>query len=490
MNPFFSRHIGFFAGKDIVFFIKNDILQHTIIAEESTEVNKDIITMEKEFSFRTVEEVQRFFNARRITPEKISSALEKHRKNISENDRKQSCSDMEKYLTKFAPAFLEEFSRMDQALSLKEGSFFEFFSCNTFVPEKEKLDCTSWIVTPEWTTAGKMLLHKTRDSHATEFAPLFFHTPGKFSFLASTSIYSADPLMGINEKGLTVAMNSGEICSKWNRTGFGTPTMARILLENCATPEEAANLVEEMRRERAYSHMYKGSIFFYADANKASITEFSSEHSQSLSFDFGYMIRANAWHLPGMEAVSDNTTENILNYNIMREHLVRTGLREAKVRGGVRARDCFAIMRNRGKSLDEGQEPVCRKTSNSSGTFEIDPEYPLLSTCYHASGPTRNTLVIPIPFGAGAMPRDLVSGEWTSQSFRFKEHSGIDHESLEQMEEVENLLCIQHEQAIEQARLLLRMRREEDARNLLCEHFRNQFACAKKHFMRITGQKF
>lgn len=429
--------------------------------------------------------VAEFCRSRNISAENIRKIIQTKKEALNVKTQEFSIKEMEKHLERFAPSWIDELLLLDDVLGFPEQNMLEYLGLINLADEK--YDCTSWIVMPELTANGRLLFHKNRDSVGSEHAPLYFHTPGNFSWLGSCARNLPFPLMGINEKGLAVAMNSGEKCKYWNRSGFSTPMIARLMLEQCSTPDECHDLLEEMRKAGAYSHNNKGSIFFYSDAVCAGITEMCAERSQYMKFDFGYMIRANAWHLPGMTAMSENSSADVINYNVIREYMVREGLREAFANGGVTPQNCFAITRNRGRMLSKGQIPVCRPSTIATGTFEIDPEFHVLSTLYHASGPARNTIFIPIPLGAGALPEELVSGEWTNRAFKFRNSRGIDHVLVPQLEGIEEELCRRNCDAVEKARALLRKNKEKQALQLLKESTFSIFETADNAFSDITG---
>lgn len=436
-------------------------------------------------SLSSLEAAENFTRARSYSGEELLSLLRGQREKYSLQERQFALSEMIRHLKNFAPEWLREFENIDAALGIPENSMLELMSLAHLV--QDKLDCTSWIVTPELTAAGKMLLHKNRDSAYSPHAPMLFRTPGKLSWIGSCSHFTPFPLMGLNEKGLAVAMNSGESCSKWNRSGFGTPMMARLILENCTTPEEADKLVKELLKGGAYSHGRTGSIFFYANASRGGLTELCAGRSQYISFDFGYMIRANAWHLPGMTAMSRQSSRSIMDKNLIREYMVRDGLNAAADAGGVTPEVCLSITRSRGRMLPAEQIPVCRPTTIASGTFEIDGEFPELSTFYHLSGPARNTIALPLFAGAGVLPGELVSVRWTRRAAAFKEKRGIDHVLLPRLEEVEKKLFKEHDAVGGKAKELFKKGCGEEARKLLKEHTLALFETASRSFEEITG---
>lgn len=428
-----------------------------------------------------------FLKIRGVGKTEFLKLMEEKEKKVPENRRKACMKAFRKHVGTFAPDWFEEFSGMDKALGLPADTYLAYLAYSTW-QEPERHECTSWIVMPELTRDKRVLIHKNRDSSEKEHAPVFRRTPGKIGWIGSCSRASAFPAMGVNEKGLVVIMNNADLCDQWNTSGLSTPMIARILLENCSTPDEAAALLEKIGRDGAYSHGKTGSIFFFADAKKAGIVELAETRSIYVPFEFGYLIRANSWRLPGITALSKKTSKQ-LEGDAFREYLVRDGILEAIRKGGCGAEDFFSIARIRGGCLEEERFPVCWDHSNSFGTFEIDPEFPELTTLYLASGPPRNMIAVPIPVGAFALPVDMFSGKWTAMGFAFKQKAGMDHPKSAELSAVENKLCSEYRSVREQARILLRKGDRKGASGLLRNALSAQFARAEESFEKISQGK-
>ncbi len=425
-----------------------------------------------------------FLRIRGVGKTEFLKLMAEKEKKVLKNRRKACVEAFRKHVETFAPDWFEEFSGMDQALGLSADTYLAYLAYGAW-QEPERPECTSWIVMPELTKSKRLLIHKNRDSSEKEHAPVFRRAPGKIGWIGSCARASAFPAMGVNEKGLVVIMNNADPCDQWNTSGLSTPMIARILLENCSTPDEAAALLEKIGKAGAYSHGKTGSIFFFADAKKAGIVELAAARSIYVPFEFGYLIRANSWRLPGIAALSKKTSKQ-LEGDAFREYLVRDGILEAIRKGGCEAEDFFSISRTRGGCLEEDRFPVCWDNSNSFGTFEIDPEFPELTTLFLASGPPRNMIAVPIPVGAFALPADMLSGKWTAMGFAFKQKAGMDHPKSAELAAVENKLCPEYRVVREQARILLRKGDRKGAAELLRNTLSAQFARAKEAFEKIS----
>lgn len=406
---------------------------------------------------------------------------------LSASERQRRNTAFIEHVQKFAPEWLSEFSSMDRALALPDGHYLSLLAAQNW-QEPEQHECTSWIVMPDLTKDKNLLIHKNRDAEATKHAPTWVKRPGKIGWLGSCSPLSPFPLMGVNEKGLVAMMNNADAYDGWNSSGLSTPMITRIILENCGTCQEAAGLLDKILAEKAYYHGKTGSIFFFAEPKLAGVYEFSANRSAYFPFTFGYAIRANTWQLPGMVALSKKTATQVAGDDF-REYQVRDALMAAVKRGGIEVEDCFAASRLRGGDLTKQLFPVCWANSTAFASFEIDREFPELHTMYLASGPSRNTIVIPIPIGAAALPAKMFSGEWTALAQDFKAKAGMDHDKLPEIEKVEKELCANYRSVKEEARMLLRQGKKQEAITLLQNTLGKHFALAEKAYNKIRTPK-
>lgn len=301
------------------------------------------------------------------------------------------------------------------------------------------------------------------------------------NWLGSCHINMPFPLMGINAAGLAVAMNNADAYDGWNNCGLNTSMIARIILENCANVDEAAELLEKIRLAGAYYHKKTGSMLFLADRQKAYLSEFCALASQFAVMEFGYVIRANSWRLPGVTALSKHGSKHLAN-DAFREYQVRDVLNEAMRHGGVRVEDCFAASRLRGGDVKAGVFPVCWESSTAFATCQPDAEFPELSTFYLASGPPRNSVVIAVSFAAQALPLEMYTGNWTAKAQRFKAEAGMDHNKMPEIERLEQELLQEYRLVRERARVLLRENNPGQAQKIMRENLAGQLAKAEKFF--------
>ena len=102
------------------------------------------------------------------------------------------------------------------------------FIVATNLPE----DSERKIIVPHFTVNAHMVLQRRA-------------VPGKHAWIGNGYCVSFNPTQGINDRGVVVFMNSGDPVMEVENTqyGMGTTLIARILLEECGTAEEAVRLL-------------------------------------------------------------------------------------------------------------------------------------------------------------------------------------------------------------------------------------------------------
>ena len=92
----------------------------------------------------------------------------------------------------FAPYILEEFKEIDRAMGWKDGSAAKL--CVLGVDLKKTPpphECTSWLVCPEVTASGQVLLHKNRDSSSRYITAQRVRVPGTYSWIGNSNFSSS-----------------------------------------------------------------------------------------------------------------------------------------------------------------------------------------------------------------------------------------------------------------------------------------------------------
>jgi dipeptidase len=239
-----------------------------------------------------------------------------------------------------------------------------------------------------------------------------------------------------------------------------TVILCRIMLENCATAREAADMLVAMIKEKAYKHGKSGSIWFIADAENAFVAENNARHIAVKPVFSGMLIRANSWDFPEMIPYSHAKPNDIVGNN-RREYAVRDLLfKKHQVIGKVVTPEMMAEA-SRIKEFPEDKDcyPLCGPMTNTAATFVIDQEFPEdLSFASFAFGPPRCTFFIPVPATIDELPEELCNGTTGNEIFkRFrKRHWKKNWKEESELQSVEAKLNAHFYKALDNARAVLK----------------------------------
>ena len=76
--------------------------------------------------------------------------------------------------------------------------------------DRDRHECTSWVVLPGATEGRSVMLHKNRDSNVVKLK-FYRHSPrGKNAWMALGDAGRVTANMGLNDKGVTIVMNCGD----------------------------------------------------------------------------------------------------------------------------------------------------------------------------------------------------------------------------------------------------------------------------------------
>ena len=384
----------------------------------------------------------------------------------------------------FAPYILEEFKAIDRSMGWKAGSAAKLCVLGADLKKTPPPhECTSWLVMPEVSASGQILLHKNRDTSSRYLTAHRMRVPGKYSWIGNSNFGSFGTTSGINEKALAVVMNSGPRSTGESPMGMGTPTIARILLEQCKTAADAVRLLEKIVKAKAYSHGKSGSIWFFADPERAFLVEHDGLFFKAVEVKSGLAIRANAWHFPEMIVHSKNNPAQITG-NSRREYAVRD-LLVNKVLGKqkkITLPDMFAASRI--NKIPEAPKcyALCDKATNVGSTFVIDREFPeSLSYFVSTFGPPRHGLYIPVPVTLEDLPLCIRSGSWSEKLFQRRK--GKKELDMKKVEAIESAMMKNHLAALDTARKILQaggFSAKKKAEAIMEKSFKVNMALAEK----------
>ena len=357
---------------------------------------------------------------------------------------------------KFAPHWLEEFAAVDRAMGWAAGTYADtvIFGID-YKRTPPPHECTSWLIRPDLTGNGTLMLHKNRDSKSRYLIGMRRSVPGKNSWIGYGDYGNIGTNAGINSRALAVVMNSGDKTMENNRNTLNTVFLARILLEECDDAISAVKLLKKIISADGYTHGDRGSIWFITDPKRSFVVEHNAKHFHFEEVYRGLAIRANAWQFPEMIAYSLQEPKSIVG-NVRREYAVRKALIHDIVQKGKTITPADVAHAARINKIPEAEKcyPLCGKRTVASSTFVIDQEFPEdLSYASFAFGPPRHTFFIPVPVTIDELPETLLNGAVSNEIFKRFEAGEWKKES--ELQAVEAEINASFAEAVKEARILL-----------------------------------
>ena len=353
--------------------------------------------------------------------------------------------------------------------------------------------CTSWVLRPEVTRSGMMIIQKVLDApYRARLDADFRVAPNGWRWIrVGSNGHGAS--MAMNDRGVAMTTNcgdrNGEVRSfRGPRHAMGSGELQRLVITHCSTAAEGVEMLKNVARNRlfVYSSINYGTILLVADAHRAFLVEIGDGYAESGEVTGGIHVVANAWMLPGGEVHSQYGISAVRS-NRARKACVVRALQDNRVDGKYTVRGCFDASRLvRGRKFAETHTfvPGHRKSKNMSletTCFEIDAEFPAFLSCAYVSlGPQRHTIYLPIPMAVGQLPDKMRDGRWGKMAYDHQEAFGPDHADMRQISELEDKFLAEFDAVRRQARQLLREGKKDAAVKLLNDCFARQFAEADK----------
>ena len=401
----------------------------------------------------------------------IAKPIPVFEKTLSKKTAAESEKIYEKYVSffkKYAPYLLDEYKSIDKVLKWREGTYLKrtFWPMDGAAMAKNKgHECTSWAVLPDLAAENQLLIHKNRDTGIKKSVIVHRKSKDRYGYIGLCDIGWFDITMGMNTVGLVVVMNSGDRSDGVSYCGMDTTLMGRIVLENCKTAQEAAVMLRDMVKNRAYMHGIYGSIWMVADKDCVYVIENDALRFSAQRYEKGFVVRANAWSLPEMMRFSQKTSRYDMD----------SRLREFAVSDSIFGSGCkykrpvtAEIMADAARVSKIPSYPnafgVCAKRTVSAATFSIDREFPAdLSTVYAAVGNPDYTFFIPVPLTVDNLPDVLLNQKFSAEVYK-NFAVGKKTYSDEKRAELERRMNLLHRTAREKARKILRCSFSDSAR--------------------------
>ena len=347
--------------------------------------------------------------------------------------------------------------------------------------------CTSWLLGPETTNSGMMILHKIVDGRYSPRDADIRTAPNGWRWLRIGGYHGGHSNMAMNEKGVAITTNGGDPNvlkhPHGERLAISLGPLETLVMQNCATAAEGAEMIKNVARGRLFLDPKDyGFILMVADARRAFVVEISDGYAEVSEIAGGIHVVANAWRLPGGEEFSSVKLPG-LRGNRARELCAARSLRESRVDGKYTVRGCLETSRKIRKDEFEERYPFVPGNSKSknmsveAACFEIDPEFPAYLSCAYTSlGPQRHTVYLPIPMAVEQLPEKMRDGRWAKMAYAHQAAFGPEHADLRKLTELEEKFLAEFEAARDKARKLLRAGKKNEAVKLLNECFERQYA--------------
>ena len=360
----------------------------------------------------------------------------------------------------------------------------------TFVGAVVAEACTSWVIRPEVSESGLMIVQKILDERYRNRLDADIRVaPNGWRWIRVGS-FKYGVSMSMNEKGVVVTSNCGDITDIkkpfWDRDPMGNYELQRVVMKNCSTAVEGVELVKNILRNRRFrARPNTGYVLLVADARRAFMVEIGDGYAEAAEVTDGMHVVVNSWMLPGGEEISVRELPG-LRVNRAREACAVKLLQERRVNGKYTLRGCFDTSRAiRGHAAGQKNPfvPGVRDPKNMSletACFEIDPEFPeYLSCTYLALGPQRHMVYLPVPMAVRQLPDKMRDGRWAEMAYSHQEAFGPEHGDLEKISALEDKFLAEFKAVRAEARKLLREGKKDDAVKLLNDCFDRQYAEAE-----------
>jgi len=390
------------------------------------------------------------------------------------NERAAFADALLRTMDEVATSNREEDAAIEKALGWRPGDF--TFHISRFY---WRTGCTSWMVMPDASATGTVMLQKNRDYGGQNLLSIriFRAMPGRYKVVTVGDLWNSGAGAVMNEKGLMIVQNDGPGGEpNPNKYGINCVYVLRLLAEKCATAAEA----EAMLRELHVSGVVRGaSIYLIADPDRGFVVEVTGRRLASAAVGFGFESRANNFLLPGMASFKGAVRAREAFLNGENRRHTANGFFAVRLRekGSLSVSDLMECSRLRDPEAEKNKwRQICMKNTIASTMFVPDRAYPeMLSTAFVAVGPPRHAVYLPVPIGVTEFPEELANGDMGLRAFALREKIGLDHGNLPRFEALERKLAQEHFAVCEKARKLLRDNRRREAAELLTGNFRSQF---------------
>lgn len=353
--------------------------------------------------------------------------------------------------------------------------------------------CTSWVIRPEDTASGMMIIQKVLDApYRARLDADIRVAPNGWRWIRVGS-HANGASMAMNEKGVAMTTNCGDKNGEsrpfyGERHAMGSGELQRLVIKNCATAAEGVEMLKNVARNRlfVYSSTNYGTILLIADPHRAFLVEIGDGYAEAREVTGGLHVVANAWSLPGGETYSLYDL-GAVRANRARKACVVKALQDDRIDGKYTVRGCIATSRKvRGRKFADCHTFVpgnskARNMSLETTCFELDAEFPAFLSCAYVSlGPQRHTVYLPVAMAVKQLPDKMRDGRWGKMAYDHQAAFGPNHDDLQKIAALEEKFLAEFAAVRAEARRLLEAGKQDAAAKLLNNCFKRQYAEADK----------
>lgn len=337
--------------------------------------------------------------------------------------------------------------------------------------------CTSWVVMPEKSASGRMIVHKCRDQRGSKLTA-FMRTADdgvRWMCIGSNGFATFE----FNEYGVAMTSNYG---GKYFGQRRKRPKNAGSIFDATVGAKDAVAGAEIMRDLGRAGWRQSGGLFLVADAKRAFTVEIGPGYGEMMEIPGGIYVISNSLHLGGCESCFGDLSLKLPAHRA-REANARAELHKNEVNGKHTVTGLFKASRLTGKNVP------FNSFSLSAVCFELDAEFPeLLGCAYVALGPQQHTVYLPTPMALEQFPEDMQNGKWGARAFALRAKIGDDHKYLPRIEALEKEFLAEFSAVREQAAVLLRAGKRDEAKKLLNDTFNDHYSRAKELLRQIADE--
>lgn len=177
--------------------------------------------------------------------------------------------DYFKLVERYAPHWIEEAAALAAAAGVRWEDYLAYQGAK--YRGINRPECYTYFAAPRHSADGTTLFHKNRDNKERPQAAYMkaIRVTGRttYRFLATGDTSDIGTMMGVNEKGLAAAADTGGPDPHPRFRGMMNPDLMRLILEQGQCVDDALVMIEQFYREKMYAGGKIATNWMFADAS-------------------------------------------------------------------------------------------------------------------------------------------------------------------------------------------------------------------------------